>query len=330
VTERGADDEHAVRGRGESRSSEAASGIDVVSRFGPELAQLTVVMLWASTFVVAKAAFSEVSPLAFLFARFVIMVALAFTVLLVLQRGAGRWVERSDWGLFVLAGLTGYTLYQLGFILGLSRTSPFSSSLLIAMVPLFTVLILAVRGEPTPLQGWVGLGVALVGVALFLLDKRGASVGTLLGDVLSIGAAVAFAIYGIITRPLVRKYPAETYTAWSVLAGTVPLLLVSLPDALRQDWHTVSLSGWLSIVYLAIFPVYIAYILWNYAIARRGVAKASSFGLLVPIVAGLLSAIFVGEPFGPLKLLGAGLVLAGLVIVRTRVWRRPAAKGATT
>ncbi len=287
-------------------------------------------MLWASTFVVAKAAFSEVSPLAFLFARFVIMVVLAFAVLLVLQRGAGRWVERSDWGLFVLAGLTGYTLYQLGFILGLSRTSPFSSSLLIAMVPLFTVLILAIMGESTPLQGWVGLGVALVGVALFLLEKRGASAGTLLGDVLSIGAAVAFAIYGIITRPLVRKYPAETYTAWSVLAGTVPLLLVSLPDALRQDWQTVSLLGWLSIVYLAIFPVYIAYILWNYAIARRGVAKASSFGLLVPIVAGLLSAIFVGEPFGPLKLLGAGLVLAGLVIVRTRVWRRPAAKGATT
>ena len=250
-------------------------------------------------------------------------------MLLVLQRGAGRRVERSDWGLFVLAGLTGYTLYQLGFILGLSRTSPFSSSLLIAMVPLFTVLILAVMGEPTPLQGWVGLGVALVGVAFFLLDKRGESAGTLVGDVLSIGAAVSFAVYGIITRPLVRKYPAETYTAWSVLAGTVPLLLISLPDALRQDWYSISLPGWFSIVYLAIFPVYIAYILWNFAIARRGVAKASSFGLLVPIVAGILSAIFFAEPFGPLKLLGAGLVLAGLVIVRARVWRRPAAKGAT-
>jgi drug/metabolite transporter (DMT)-like permease len=323
------EDEIADTVPGEQRTEAPVPASDLVSRFGPELAQLTVVMFWASTFVVAKAAFTEVSPLAFLFARFVIMVALAFTVLLVRQRGADRWVERSDWRLFVLAGLTGYTLYQLGFILGLSRTSPFSSSLLIAMVPLFTVLILAVMGEATPLQGWVGLGVALVGVALFLLDKRGASTGTLLGDVLSIGAAVSFAVYGIITRPLVRKYPAETYTAWSVLAGTVPLLLVSLPDAMRQDWQAVSLPGWVSIVYLAIFPVYIAYILWNYAIARRGVAKASSFGLLVPIVAGLLSAIFFGEPFGPLKLLGAGLVLAGLIIVRTRVWRRPAAKGAT-
>jgi drug/metabolite transporter (DMT)-like permease len=325
MSEREAAEELAVTDRGPSRSSTADPGIDVISRFGPELAQLTVVMFWASTFVVAKAAFAEVSPLAFLFARFVIMVVLAFGVLLALQRGTGRRVDRSDWRLFILAGLTGYTLYQLAFILGLSRTSPFSSSLLIAMVPLFTVLILAVMGEPTSLQGWVGLSVALVGVALFLLEKRGAAAGTLLGDLLSIGAAVSFAIYGIITRPLVRKYPAETYTAWSVLAGTVPLLLVSLPDAVRQNWQTVSLSGWFSIVYLAIFPVYIAYILWNFAIARRGVAKATTFSLLVPIVAGLLSAVFTGEPFGPLKLLGAGLVLAGLVIVRTRVWRRPAA-----
>ena len=303
------------------------AGRDPISRFGPELAQLAVVMFWASTYVVAKAAFSEVSPLAFLLARFVVMVAVAFAVLLVLQRGAGRLVSRADWGLFALAGLTGYALYQLAFILGLSRTSPFSSSLLVAMVPVFTVLILAVRGEPTPIQGWMGLGVALLGVAIFLFDKRGGTGGTLLGDVLSIGAAISFALYGIVTRPLVRKYPAETYTAWSVLAGAIPVLLVTLPEAIGQDWGAISPMAWFSIVYLAIFPVYLAYILWNYAIARRGVANASSFGLLVPIVAGVLSAIVFGEPFGPLKLLGAALVLAGLVIVRMRLWRRPAAKG---
>jgi drug/metabolite transporter (DMT)-like permease len=155
ITARGSAEDSAVTNFGAPKSKEADPEVDVLSRFGPELAQLTVVMFWASTFVVAKAAFVEVSPLAFLFARFVIMVALAFAVLLVLQRGPGRWVERSDWGLFALAGLTGYTLYQLGFILGLSRTSPFSSSLLIAVMPLFTVLILAVMGSQRHYRaGW--------------------------------------------------------------------------------------------------------------------------------------------------------------------------------
>ena len=299
----------------------ATSGF--TSRLGPEMAQLLVVCLWASTFVGIKAAFAEMSPLAFVFARIVLMLAIAFGVLLLRQRGAGRGIARADWGRFVLAGLTGFTLFQLGFVLGLERTSPFSAALLIAMVPLFTVLMLAFMGEPTPLQGWLGLGVALAGVVIFLFEKRDAGGGTLLGDLLSIGAAIAFTVYGVVNRPLVNKYPAETYTAWSVLTGAVPLVLISIPAATQQDWAGVSRQGWISLIYLAIFPVYVAYILWNWAIARRGVA-AASLGLLVPIVSGALSAIYFGETFGPLKLLGAALVLAGLVIVRAPARQQPA------
>lgn len=299
----------------------------LTARFAPELAQIVVVLLWSSTFVITKAAFTEVSPLGIIFSRFLIMLALAFAVLAARGHGERRTIERGDLGRFVLAGLSGYTLYQLGFTLGLDHTSPFSSSLLIAMVPLFTVLILAIMGERTPLQGWVGVGVALVGVVIFLLDKRDAGGGTLIGDLLSIGAGICFAIYGIVNRPLVAKYPAATYTAWTLLAGAVPLLLVSLPATLEQDWRAVSGAAWLSIVYLAILPVYVAYMLWNYAIARRGVAKATTFSLLVPIAAGVLSVVFMGEPFGPLKLLGAALVLAGLVIVRLP--RLPGARSMT-
>lgn len=296
--------------------AQPAPDSSVASRFAPELAQIVVVVLWASTFVVTKAAFAEVSPLGVIFSRFLIMLALALVVMFAKERGGSLWIERRDLGRFILAGLTGYTLYQLGFILGLSRTSPFSSSLLIAMVPLFTVLILAIMGERTPRQGWIGLVVALVGVVIFLLDKRSAETGTLVGDLLSIAAGLSFAAYGVVNRPLVAKYPTATYTGWSILAGAIPLLLIALPSAIEQDWDSVSEMGWFSIVYLAILPVYVAYMLWNFAIARRGVAKATTFSLLVPIVAGVLSAIFYGEPFGPLKLLGAALVMIGLVIVR--------------
>jgi drug/metabolite transporter (DMT)-like permease len=61
---------------------------------------------------------------------------------------------------------------------------------------------------------------------------------------------------------------------------------------------------------------YVAYMLWNWAIARRGAATASTFGLLVPILSGVLSVLFFGEQFGLAKLFGAACVLAGLVIVR--------------
>lgn len=244
------------------------------------------------------------------------MVILAFAVMFVMERGPARGIERSDYGRFILSGLTGFTFYQLGFVLGLNQTSPFSSALLIAMVPLFTMVALAIMGESTPLQGWLGLAVAIGGVFIFLLDKRGDSGGTIVGDLLSVGAGISFALYGIINRPLVKKYPVSTYTSWSILAGTIPLLVVSFPAAMQQPWASISMPAVASIIYMVIFPVYIAYILWNYAIAKRGVARASSAQLLVPVVTGVLSAIIFAEPFGVLKLLGAAFVMAGLVIIR--------------
>jgi drug/metabolite transporter (DMT)-like permease len=287
----------------------------VVAAVGPELAQLVVVGLWASTFIVTKHAFAELTPLAFTFVRFGLMAALAFVVLF--ARGRSWRIERRDLPRFALAGLTGYTFYQLGFVLGLERTSPFASSLLIAMVPLFTMVMLAARRERASARGWAGLAVALVGVVIFLADQweRGAA-GSLVGAALSIGAAVSFALYGIVNRPLARNYPPETYTAYTLLAGSIPLMLVATPAALAQDWGTVSALGWLEIGYMVVLPVYVAYMLWNWAIARRGAATATSFSLLVPIASGSLSAWLFGEQFGPGKLLGAALVLAGLAIIR--------------
>jgi drug/metabolite transporter (DMT)-like permease len=285
----------------------------------PEVALLCVVTVWASTFILTKQAFAEFSPLAFAFARFAGITVLAFVVLAAAVRsGTAKWgVWRSDLPRFVLVGICGYTLYQLGFVLGLERTSPFSSSLLIATTPLFTIVVLSILREPQPLRAWVGISVALLGTAIFLLDKFG-SPGTLLGNVLSLGSAISFAIYGLANRRLVKRYPMPTYTAYTVLAGAVPLLAVSMPSAMAQDWRAISPGSWVVVAYMIVLPVYVAYIVFNWAISRRGAAAASSFTLLVPVISGVWSAVVFGEEFGPVKLLGAALILAGLVPLQRR------------
>ena len=113
-----------------ARGARPAAGAGrLVAAVGPELAQLVVVGLWASTFIVTKAAFAEVTPMAFIFAHFALMPALAFAVLALRRRRPELLARRADLPRFVLAGLSGYTLYQLDFGLGLDRPSPFSSSL---------------------------------------------------------------------------------------------------------------------------------------------------------------------------------------------------------
>jgi drug/metabolite transporter (DMT)-like permease len=288
------------------------------SAFLPEIILGAVILIWASTFVITKDALDDFTPFSFIFARFSIILVLALTVLGIQSVSRGwrqMWhIDRADLPRFLAAGIIGYTFYQTGFTVGIDHTTPFSSSLLIANVPLFTLVIASLLGERYPVGAWAGVVVAVVGVSIFLLDGGTAGTGWL-GIAFSAGAAVSFAIYGIINRPLVRKYPPTTVSAYTTLFGTVPLLLVGIPDARAQDWGGLETSHWLMLLYMAIFPIYLVYIGYNWAIKQRGII-ATSAGLVVPIVSGILSVIVFDEAFGPLKLAGALVVLVGLVLIQ--------------
>lgn len=286
--------------------------------FLPELALLATVTFWATTFIVTKDAFEHIEVMAFVFVRFLLMTIMAFAILGAMHARnpeIGLLPSKSDLPRFLAAGLSGFTVYQLGYNLGLDRTSVFSASLLISTSPLFTILVLTAIGERPPAAAWVGVIVAVVGVAVFLLDKRGGE-HSLSGDLLCFMAAAAFGLYSVVNRPLAKSYPPATYTAWTLLFGSIPLVLAGTPAAGRQDWGALTAGSWIAIAYVVVFPVYIAYMLWNFGIKRRGAAIATSFGLLVPVIAGTLSALIYDESFGVRKLLGAVLVLGGLLFIR--------------
>lgn len=310
------DEPSSTRAPSRYRTDKAPTGLTAAL---PEIASLLVVLMWASTFVITKDALDEIEPLAFIFVRFLAVSVIALSVLAARGRQGGwsrYWlVKRADWPTFIVAGVTGYFFYQIAFTLGLANTSAFSSSLMIAMIPLFSLAIVAIRGERTPLMTWIGVAVSLTGVVIFLTQRGGDS--GMLGNVLSLIAAASFAMYGIVNRPLVSAYHPETVSAYATVIGTVPLLIVGAPAAIRQDWGALPASTWLVLAYMAIFPVYFAYIMWNWAIGQRGMA-ATSWNLLVPIVSGVLSAIVFSEAFGPLKILGGAFAIAGLVVMRPR------------
>ena len=112
---------------------------------------------------------------------------------------------------------------------------------------------------------------------------------------------------------------ATSVTAWTLTAGAPPVLPLALPSPAHQDWTRVHLSGWLLLAWSIVVPVYAAWTVWSWASARAGVATTNAFLYLVPVVSGITSLLFLGEGFGPLKVGGAGLVLAGLVLASRTV-----------
>lgn len=285
--------------------------------FLPEIGALTVVLVWGSTFTLTKTAYEEFQPLAFGFVRFIVIVMVAFAVLAIQAHRNNRpdwWrFDRADLPLFVLTGICGYTGYQLGFMVGLDHTSPFSGSLMISLQPIVTLGIVTLLGERQPALVWLGVFVSLSGVAMFLANGDGES--QLLGNVICFLGGASFALYQVFNRRLLREYSPATYSAYSTLFGAIPLLLISSPQAMSQDWGAVSPESWLTLLYMCIFPVYLAYILWGWVISKRGIA-ISGLTLLVPVIAGLLSILFYGESFGPLKVVGGALALAGMLVMQ--------------
>jgi drug/metabolite transporter (DMT)-like permease len=269
------------------------------------------------SYALTKVALDEWHPLAFMGTRFVVMAAIALGVLGV-QRRLGV-VFGADLPRFALGGLFGFTLYQLGFVLGLDRTSAFSSTLLLTTIPLCSLLFLRIGGiEPVAPAQWGGVGVAAVGIAVFIWAEEGGPrlAEARLGDLLSLGAAASFALYGIVGKPLGARHAASTVLAGTLLLGSLPLLPLSLVAAPSRSGAPISPGGWAIWAYSAVVPVYLGYTWWNAAIAARGVAAIAPYTLLVPVLGGLLAVGWLGERLTGTKLVGAALTLLGLALGR--------------
>lgn len=289
-----------------------------LTRFLPEIVLACVVLIWSSTFIITKELIEVFSPWSYLVARFVMILALAFGVLIAQSTRIGF---RTLWRLnprdllrFAIAGVLAYTCYQLGFTFGIAHTSTFASALMISTMPLFTLIFAATLGERFPGGAWLGVLIAIGGVALFMLDSNTGG-SSLRGNLYSVGAAMAMGAYWLVNRPLVQRYPATTVSAYTTLFGTIPLIVLGWSDVRAQDWGALEPRHWLMLVYMAIFPIYLVYIGNNWVISKRGVTS-TGVQLAVPVVSGILAVVLLDERLDALKLTGAAIVLGGLLLIQ--------------
>jgi O-acetylserine/cysteine efflux transporter len=283
----------------------------------PDVLAVAAVVNWGLSYGLTKLALAQWRPLAFTGTRFLAMALIAATVL----GSQGRWraLVGPDRYRFLLGGLLGFTLYQLGFVLGLERTSAVSSTLLLATIPLFSLLFLRLGGlERVRSRQWAGVALAIAGVGLLVLAKPEGPrlTDARLGDALSLGAAASFALYGIVTRPLGERFPASTVLAGSLLIGSLPLIPLGLLEPAPQRWDAITTSGWTIWLYSVVVPVYLSYTWWTAAIATRGVAAIAPYVLLVPLVGGAIAVVWLGEPLTRHLAVGSILIVLGIALGR--------------
>lgn len=281
-----------------------------------DAALLVMAMFWAGNMIALKWLLGVMSPPVLSGIRFA-MVSLVALVVLALRGGPWR-IERRDVPRLLACAFLGVTAYQILFMEGLDRTTAFVSNLVQGMEPLFVLFLVAAIGTQVRPRQWAGVLVALFGSILFFLQGEGTLVALKIGvgDVLNFASALVFAVFGLLNGALFQRYPGRTVMALSMTAGTLPLLAWSWPDIARAELGSWSPWVWLALALSSVLPVFIGYWIWGWAIAKKGLAHASLFIFVDIVVSGVLSWLILGERFGPLRLLGAAIILAGVRLAR--------------
>ncbi|MBS0170346.1 MAG: DMT family transporter [Nitrospira sp.] len=179
----------------------------------PQLALLLTTIVWGATFPATKAALAQISPLSFLFLRFLLGTLVVFTVLVLMRRRVTRHAGMLRMSVIASSWLfLGYVLQTVGLHLTTASNSAFITVLYVVFVPLY----LRRLGAHT----WISNGIALIG--LWFLVKPTASAN--LGDLLTLGSAAAFAAHMVCLERYTRVTDAVSLFAWQLVMMTVAML----------------------------------------------------------------------------------------------------------
>lgn len=290
-----------------------------------DLALLTVTVIWGFNNIAVKRALGSFLPLAFNALRFGIATILIFLLLRLSEKRIA--VPRADLGVLLLAGFLGNTLYQVGFIKGLSLSSAGNVSFVLATMPATTALLAHLLGiDRLPWQGWAGILVTLGGAMVIVASAGGTfSLGgeTVLGDMIVLGGTVGWAMYTILSRRLTGRYTPLQLASWTMGLGLLTLIPVCVPELLAQDWARPDRLDWLSLAGSAVFALVFSYVVWNWGLRQLGTARTAIYGNITPLWTGLFGWLLLDETWPPARILGGALILAGVAIVRRALAATP-------
>jgi drug/metabolite transporter (DMT)-like permease len=139
----------------------------------------------------------------------------------------------------------------------------------------------------------------------------------LLGALLISMGSIAWALYSILLQPYTQRSNGLHLSAITLASGAGMMALVGLPDMVRLDWGAVSLGGWLAVAYAALLAMVVGYLLFYHGVRVLGPTKTSMYGNLQPIVAIAVAWVMLHETPSSWQLLGAGFIMAGLLVSRT-------------
>ena len=255
-------------------------------------------------------------------------VAGSAVVLLAVARlgGGSRIRDRRDLAKLALYAALGVAANQLLFIGGLSRTTPINAQVIGTTIPAFTLAFGALVGvdrvSPTRMAGIL---LAAAG-AVYLVgpDRVQFTPDTTIGNAMIAANALAYSLYLVLSKPMLKKYDSLGVMVWVFFFGTLFVAPFGAVSAARSGAiATMPLEAWLGLGFIILIPTVGAYALNAWALRRSAPSVVASYVYLQPLITGAIAVAVQNEPIDPRAIPATLLIFAGVALT-TRPIIQPA------
>lgn len=284
------------------------------------MAFASVYLIWGSTYLAIRFTIETLPPFLTAGLRFTLAGLILYAIVCGLQRHKApelkHWKSAFIVGAFLLLGGNGSVVFA-------EHTVPSGlAALLIATTPLWMVLIQWLwQGQKPKPAVWLGIGIGFAGVCFLILPHQLPQTDQpfpLLGVWVLLGAAISWSIGSIYSRQADTPQSPFLATAMQMIAGGILLMLLGLANGELTHYHMAQFSGksiW-AFVYLLFFGSLIGFTSYIWLLKNVGVAKASTYAFVNPMVAVFLGYALAGESFNPSMIIaGLGVVIAVIIII---------------
>ena len=312
-------------------------------RFAPlEILVLLTTLVWGVNYAIVKAALRDIPELGFNAIRLSIASLLFLGVLAVWREPcpadpapppeaaaapggrcarrpfpSARQISARDWLKIGALAVVGHLVYQFCFLGGIARTSVANSALIQGCSPVVITLMAAAAGqEKVSRRHWLGALLSLTGIYLLVGGAASVSRASLAGDALMLAGVCCWGSYVVASRPLLHRYSPLAVSGYSMAIGAALYVPFGIPSLRRLDWAAVPPGAWASLVFSAVFALFLAYLVWYTSIKRIGNVRTAMYSNMVPVVALVTAIVFLGDRLSARQVAGSVTILAGVALAR--------------
>jgi len=276
---------------------------------------LLAIIFWGTSFVATKTVLHEIKPVTIIILRLALASILLTIIALSTKRVFSINLKSHGW-IFILALVAVFHLWIQ--VTGLQYTTAANTGWIIGTAPVFMAILgFVFYKEKITLLQFLGILVALVGLLLLIGKGDITNIGLIenKGDLLVLGSAFTWGVYSMVNKKISLSYSPLMTILYLFLMMSVIIIPFNLNSETISSVINLSLTGWVSILFLGIFCSGVAYVIWAQALRDMESAKVGAFLYFEPLVTVIAAWFFLNEEITLLMIFSGLLITAGVFIV---------------